>query len=374
MKRKISLITFATMCLASCGIGPTPKLYTNFERANFNVSNALKEEWDRTEVNKDFSYICDFEHGTTGKAKNFVRVFYKGNQVFEETKDDSYMTRGAFVVSDTLYYVYDMFDDDPLKTVTVYCLKVDKDGQSSLFSFEGDFACHGACTDGEHCYFFLWDRQKDETHLVRTDLNGTIQSNSLSPIDNFCGGLHYYDGNLYSRDETYTYSDDGSIDYSSIETIIYKWPAIITEDYYGIGYYTFPGEVDILNIADQITAISHVESVKSFTFYKTIEGESEEICSFNIPDDLSYNYQGIKNFENDLVIGFTANRKDVTKSLYCRVIFLHYESSTNKIKSYCPNENLYNIIFKNNKVFYGKYSNNATNGTSDGDFKRIEIA
>ena len=369
MNKVLLFLPILAISLVSCGSGPTPKLYTNFEHASLKTRKASKEEWDRNEVNDDFSYICDFEHGTTGKAKNFVRVFYKGNQVFEETKDDSFMTCGTFVVSDTFYFIYSMFDDETLKTVTVYCLKVNKDGQSSLFSFEGDFACHGACTDGEHCYFFLWDRQKDETHLVRTDLNGVIQSNSLSPIDNFYGGLAYYGGNLYSRDETYTYNEDGSIDYSSIKTIVYKWPAIITEDYYGIGYYTFPGECDIIDIKEEITAISHIDKGTSYAFYKTIEADSTEICNFEIPDDLSYNYQGVKNFDNDLVIGFTANRKDVTKSLYCRVIFLHYESSSNKIKSYCPNENLYNIIYKNNKVFFGKYSNKATDGTSDGDFK-----
>lgn len=356
----LSLLTAALLSLTSCGLGPTPKLYTNFEHASLKTRNASKEEWDRTEVNEDFSYICDFVHPVNGRADNFIRVFYRDNQVFEEKNDQSYMPYGTFVIADTLYYAYGMFDDEQLTTVTTYCLKIDKIGQSSRFSLPGDNSCKGVCTDGEYCYFLIWERQNNVTKLIKTNLDGEVIYAESTSND-------YYrllsDGtNLYTTSSVY--SSDLS---KTIETKVYKWEEN-HDDNLQVGVYSIPGSVERLSVGDKINAISYLKNGDTYSFYKTEETESNIVCQFTVPDDLGYSYQGVEQFNNDLVIGFTAHKK-ATKSLYCRVVFLYYESSTNKILSYCPNQYLYNIIYKNSNVFFGTYSNKATNDTSDGDFR-----
>ena len=361
MKRYFTLpLAIIALSLASCGLWPTPKLYLNYEKTSLKTRNASKEEWERVAVNDDFSYITDFVHGVDGKSDHFVRVFYKGNQVFEERKSGSYMPAEAFAILDTLYFVYGMFDDEQLTTVTTYCLKVNKDGQSSVFSLPGDTSCKGSCTDGEYCYFLLWERHNNVSKLVKTNLDGEIVYTEPSSND-------YYsllsDGtNLYTT--SYVYNNDSVC----TETKVYKWKEN-HDDNLQVGVYSIPGLVQHLSVKDEIKAVSYLKNGDTYSFYKTEEIESNIVCEFTVPDDLSYYYQGVEQFSNDLVIGFSASRKGMSKDIYKRVIFLHYESSSNKILSFCPNENLSAILFKNSSVFFGKYSNHVTSETSDGDFR-----
>ena len=106
MKRYFTLpLAIIALSLTSCSLGPTPKLYTNYEKTFLKTRKASKEEWERIVVNDDFSYICDFVHPSNGKADHFVRVFYKGNQVFEERK--SGVSIGIVLhYLNTRFYVY----------------------------------------------------------------------------------------------------------------------------------------------------------------------------------------------------------------------------------------------------------------------------
>lgn len=363
-KHSFLLLLISMLSLTACGLGPTPKLYTNYEHTSLKTRKASKEEWERVAVNDDFSYIYDFVHPSNGKADRFVRVFYKGNQIFEERKSVAYMPSKAFVVFDTLYFVYGMFDDEQLISVTTYCLKVDKNGQSSVFTLPGDTSCRGACTDGEYCYFLLWERQNNVTKLIKTNLNGEIIYQEPSSND-------YYsllsDGtNLYTT--SYVYNNDSVC----TETKVYKWKEN-HDDNLQVGVYSIPGLVQHLSVKDEIRAVSYLKNGDTYSFYKTEEIESNIVCEFTTPDDLGYQYWGVEQFDDDLIIGFTANKKSAPKDPYSRVVFLHYESSSNKLLSFCPNENISSILFRNNSVFFGRYSNHASNDTSDGDFKTFII-
>ena len=363
MKKFLNLLLMVpALLLTSCSLGPTPKLYTNYEKTSLKTRKASKEEWERIVVNDDFSYICDFVHPSNGKADHFVRVFYKGNQVFEERKSGSYMPAGAFAILDTLYFVYGMFDDEQLTTVTTYCLKVNKDGQSSVFSLPGDTSCKGSCTDGEYCYFLLWERQNNVTKLIKTNLNGEIIYQE--PSSNDYSGLYSDGTNLYTKSYNFSHDDDSS---SFAETKVYKWKEN-HDDNIAVGVYSIPGYASHLTVGDKIIALSYLKKGDSYAFYKTEENESNKVCEFTTPDDLSYQYWGVEQFDDDLIIGFTASRGRPMDP-YCRTVLLHYESSSAKLLSFCPNENLTWIHFRNNNVFFGNYSNHVTNETSDGNFR-----
>lgn len=360
--KKFLLLFIATLSLTSCSFGPTPKLYSNYEPTSLKTREASKEEWERVMVNDDFSYINDFVHPVDGKADHFVRVFYRGNQIFEERNNQNYTPTGAFVISDTLYFVYGMFDDEQLTTVTTYCLKVDKEGKSSTFSLPGDTYCRGTCTDGEYCYFLLWERHNDVSKLIKTDPNGEIIYSK--PSSNDYSGL-YSDGiNLYTK--YYVYSHDGDSS-SCVETKVYKWEEN-HDDSVEVGVYSIPGFASSLSVGDKLNALSYLEKGDSYAFYKTEENRSNKVCEFTLPDDLSYQYWGVEQFKDDLIIGFTASRGR-PKDPYSRIIMMHHESSSNKLLSYCPSENLTWIMFRNSNVFFGRYTNHVTNETSDGDFR-----
>ena len=97
------------------------------------------------------------------------------------------------------------------------------------------------------------------------------------------------------------------------------------------------------------------------------------LINLSINDDSGYQYWGVEQSNNDLIIGFTANKKGPSKDPYSRVVFLHYESLSNKLLSFCLNKNISSILFRNKSVFFGKYSNHATNDTCDSDFKMFVI-
>ncbi len=360
MKKFLNLLLMVpALLLASCSLGPTPKLYTNYEHTSLKTRNASKEEWERIVVNDDFSYITDFVHGVDGKSDYFVRVFYKGKQVFEERKSGCYMPAGAFAILDTIYFVYGMFDDEQLTTVTTYCLKVNKDGQSSIFTLPGDTSCRGACTDGEYCYFLLRERHNNVTKLIKTNLNGEIIYQE--PSSNDYHRLLSDGTNLYTT--SYVYNNDSVF----TETKVYKWKEN-HDDNLQVGVYSIPGYASRLTVGDKIIALSYLKKGDSYAFYKTEENESNKVCEFTTPDDLSYQYWGVEQFDDDLIIGFTASRGRPMDP-YCRTVLLHYESSSAKLLSFCPNENLTWIHFRNNNVFFGNYSNHVTNETSDGNFR-----
>ena len=55
------------------------------------------------------------------------------------------------------------------------------------------------------------------------------------------------------------------------------------------------------------------------------------LINLSLNDDSGYRYWGVEQFNNDLIIGFTANKKSPPKDPYSRVVFLHYESLSNKL-------------------------------------------
>lgn len=57
------------------------------------------------------------------------------------------------------------------------------------------------------------------------------------------------------------------------------------------------------------------------------------LINLSLNDDSCYQYRGVEQFNNDLIIGLTANKKSPPKDPYSRVVFLHYESLLNKLFS-----------------------------------------
>lgn len=57
------------------------------------------------------------------------------------------------------------------------------------------------------------------------------------------------------------------------------------------------------------------------------------LINLSLNDDSGYQYWGVEQFNKDLIIGFTANKKSPPKDPYSRVVFLHYESLLNKLFS-----------------------------------------
>ena len=55
------------------------------------------------------------------------------------------------------------------------------------------------------------------------------------------------------------------------------------------------------------------------------------LINLSLNDDSGYQYRGVEQFNNDLIIGLTANKKSPPKDPYSRVVFLHYESLSNKL-------------------------------------------
>ena len=70
---------------------------------------------------------------------------------------------------------------------------------------------------------------------------------------------------------------------------------------------------------------------------------------------------------------FSAHRKDVTKDIYSRHVFIYYSGSTQKLSSFCPNKNFQSVIFQNEKVFYGIYSNKVDNMMKNGLFRTFKL-
>lgn len=355
------------LSLSSCGYNHIPALYANFKHISFNLNKAEKKEWERIAVNDDFSYINDFVHPSDDKADYFVRVFYKGNQIFEERKSVAYMPSKAFVVFDTLYFVYGMFDDEQLISATTYCLKVDKNGQSSVFTLPGDTSCRGACTDGEYCYFLLWERHNNVTKLIKTNLNGEIIYQE--PSSNDYSGLYSDGTNLYTKSYNFSHDDDSS---SFAETKVYKWKEN-HDDNNAVGVYSIPGYASHLTVGNKIIALSYLKKGDYYAFYKTEDNESNKVCEFTTPNDLGYNYKGVEQIKDGIIIGFDAYKKGNPKDLYSKAVFLYSESPFDEILSFCPTENVYSIIFRNGNVFYGSYVDSYTDGTKDGSFNKISV-
>ena len=82
MKKKVFLtLTLTIPLIVACSsYGPTPKLYTQFEKASLKTRVAEKYEWQLKEIGNEFSYVFDFDHSQTeGKPDHFLRVFYTPN-------------------------------------------------------------------------------------------------------------------------------------------------------------------------------------------------------------------------------------------------------------------------------------------------------
>ena len=206
MKKKVFLtLTLTIPLIVACSsYGPTPKLYTQFEKASLKTRVAEKYEWQLKEIGNEFSYVFDFDHSQTeGKPDHFLRVFYNNQQVYEEITEQDYSINSAFSNNDCSFYVCSLFDETGKYTL-LSCLAVDKTGQSYRFSLPYNNYCSGACTDGSCCYFLLNERVENSSrYLYKTDLHGNfIESNTVS--DRF-NQLHFVNNSIFTVSWTYKY-------------------------------------------------------------------------------------------------------------------------------------------------------------------------
>lgn len=356
---------FLVTCLTSCSFGPIPKLYSNFEKASFTIRNATKKEWEPIVVG-DYSYIHDFEHGPSGAALNyFLRVFYDDKLIFEKISDSDFWINSAFILKESLCFPYSSFDSEDINnsSVTQYCMKVNKNGESSTFSLDGDYSNWGVCTDGTYCYFHVQDRKTFDDSLIKTDSNGEIIS--VSSINDRISSLFCYEKDIYSF--SFDYEDDSIIHEVKQQNILK-----LEEDNTFTKIMSAPGIIEYSNCENELFFISHTSKNNEHHFYRTDLSGTSEICYFSVPDDLHYDYVGLDYYDGDLIIGMVASTGSIT-DFYGRTIFLYYDSMKKEIYSYCPNQNLYEILFKNHRVFYGKYTNTYSDGTKNGNFKEIII-
>ena len=355
-------ISLSSILLISCSSGPIPKLYTNFEKASFVIKDVSKKEWEPNEIGEGFSFISDMD---INSREHFLRILYEGSEIYEaRINDGSFMVCGSFIMNNKVYIAYSLFDDTSdisKSSVTLYCLIVDKNGESSRFALSGDYSCRGFCADGTFCCFLVNDRRTEKCFLIKTNNSGEIIS--IGQSQKRFSGLYCNGADLL------TFSTELNEDRTFTEETVWK---IENENYSKIKSVSYPGTPDRNYFVNDLIIISHELIGDTYHFYRSDSNGTSEICSFDAPDDLNYHYINLDYYDGDLIIGMLALR-DYNKDWYRRLIFLHYDNFQNKITSYCQGNNISTTIFKNHKVFFGEYIETSSNGTRDGNFKEITI-
>ena len=359
--KMVSMTLLVPLLLTSCSFSKTPKLYKQFNHITIVTKSASKKEWERREVGGGFSYVEDFWHGSrkTDDPKYFARIYHNDSLIYEEKQEEQFLVYWPFVHSDKLYYICSQLDISTNRT-SLSCLATDVNGETTRFSLPDNSYCEGACSNGDFCFFFLRDRANGYTAIYKTNADGMILESI--PISKDYYGLYSFGGNIYTTSSVFE-------DYKIMGNIIYRF----NDDWSCSEISRIPFTSKKIEFGEHISAISYDYDYnnQTYTFYRTIDNTSTEICNFTVPDDLYYSFIGVEQFDEDIIIGFMASKKDVVYTLYSRIIFLYYDSSANQIFSYSPNQYLYNLLFVNNNVFYGMYRNHSTNGTNDGFFRKI---
>ena len=239
--------------------------------------------------------------------------------------------------------------------MTVHVLCVSRTGDHSEFRLDGDFTCFSACLTPSGLAFGLMDRSEMTDLLLETDLSGTVLNRQKS------------DRALFDM----TWRDD-ALFYSSSENGSVKWYRLNRETGYGTQLGSFTGIRDDLSLASGCTALFHTVDGPQYVFYHYDNGTETELFKLSVPDDLSYTFDRAALVNGKLFVAFSVTR-GLAKDLYHKYVILCCDPSDQSVVNCAPDSLLATLIERNGNYYIGSYLNQTDDGTSNGDFARVDL-
>ena len=365
----VCLLLFLALCfLTSCASRIKPEAVNQFERIELKTEKATKEEWERIKVDDNFSYVSDFNHSnysSDNEEHYFIRFYYQDKLIYEEySKDTSFLLDDTKTFDDQLFYAYTDNDDIDFKKCTVYCLVANKDGLINRFSLEGNYTCIGIALSEDFCYFLVINRVDSSHLLIKTDKIGNLLS--TVSLDKKFLSLYYFNNELYTTnfetnsegdyvDEIYLLNEDGTYNLITV----------------------MPGYAKI-SFNNNLEAFSYCISDNKYKFYKYSNNELKLLTEFELKcykendetEKINYTYKGFIHSNNKYYLAYEINGAK-TINFYNKMIVMVYDELEDKLNIFYDDSDSEKVLVRNETIFFGKYTNDSTNKTSDGKFKKI---